>query len=281
MNFDLAHMKKWLQILQLWITARGGSEKERMEYKHFNHEHNLAILELQAGNGIHCSGCRTLCSDSAYACWKCDFFLHLECGNANRAMEHPSHELHHLTLVPYPTYSAGSFVCNACGAPGSSFSYCCSLCEFDLHIRCALLPAIISHRAHPHELSLTYGLGPQAKVSSPPNACDICHKLVDNKFWTYSCGPCKFQLHTSCATPEMVPISYQADGVSGNAAAEAGPGFYKEENGSGSSQNGSKPAEVEDPVLATQLELMRLQQELELSNRLAKMMASYNLSSLV
>ncbi|RVW81415.1 hypothetical protein CK203_035175 [Vitis vinifera] len=132
------------------------------------------------------------------------------------------------------TLLAPSF-CNACGAPGSSFSYCCSLCEFDLHIRCALLPAIISHRAHPHELSLTYGLGPQAK----------------------------------------------ADGVSGNAAVEAGPGFYKEENGSGSSQNGSKPAEVEDPVLATQLELMRLQQELELSNQLAKMMASYNLSSLV
>lgn len=76
----------------------------------------------------------------------------------------------------------------------------------------------------------------------------------------------------------MVPVSYQADGVSGNAAA----GVYKEENGSGSSsQNGSKPAEVEDPVLATQLELMKLEQELELSNQLAKIMASFNLSSFV
>ena len=251
-----------------------------MEYKHFNHEHNLAILELPAAaaatatNGIHCSGCRTLISGSAYACRECNFFLHLECGNANRAMEHPSHELHHLTLLPYPTYSAGAFVCNACGSPGSSFSYCCPLCEFDLHVRCALSPAIISHRAHRHELSLTYGLPyPQAKASSSPNACGICHKLVDNNYWCYSCGLCKFQLHTSCATPEMVPVSYQADGGAGNAAAAAAQ--------PGSSQNGSKPAEVEDQVLATQLELMRLQHELELSHQLAKMMASVNLSSLV
>lgn len=86
----------------------------------------------------------------------------------------------------------------------------------------------------------------------------------------------------------MVPVSYQAHGGAGNTAAAAAaaaaaeqPGFDKEENGSASSQNGQKPAEVEDHALATQLELMRLQHELELGQQLAKMMASVNLSSLI
>ncbi|CAI9101014.1 OLC1v1038230C1 [Oldenlandia corymbosa var. corymbosa] len=41
---------------------------------------------------------------------------------------------------------------------GSSFAYCCAMCEIDLHVNCAFLPHKISHQSHHrHELRINYG----------------------------------------------------------------------------------------------------------------------------
>ncbi|KAJ0088733.1 hypothetical protein Patl1_32944 [Pistacia atlantica] len=132
--------------------------------------------------------------------------------------------MHHLTLLPSTTYSAGSFICNACGRAGRSnaFSFCCPLCDFDLHLQCASLPENIKREAHFHGLCLSYGL-PQ------PN----------NEYGSVS-------------------------GASQNRLSDE----VTAEN-------------REDPVLNAQTELQRLQLELQMAQELAKMMASFNLSSLV
>ncbi|KVI03450.1 C1-like protein, partial [Cynara cardunculus var. scolymus] len=149
-----------------------------MEYKHFSHEHNLSIYQVQLGQQFRCSGCDKFCDRTIYACWQCKFFLHEHCGNATRYIRHPFHAAHHLILSPYPTYPSNCFLCNACGTTGTRFSYCCALCEVDLHVNCAFLPP----------------------------------KSMDSKHWSYECLICaNYKVHTLCATTEMKMGLYQMD----------------------------------------------------------------------
>ncbi|KAK4416166.1 hypothetical protein Salat_2724000 [Sesamum alatum] len=111
-----------------------------MEFKHFSHIHGLVFHQTPQGSEIHCSGCKSpavASSANVYVCWKCNYFLHEQCFRATRSLTHPSHPLHPLTLVPYPTYPSTSFFCNSCNLVGNGFCYCCSECEFDVHVHCA------------------------------------------------------------------------------------------------------------------------------------------------
>nr|GEV53450.1 hypothetical protein [Tanacetum cinerariifolium] len=176
-----------------------------MEYKHFSHEHNLSMYQVQPGQQLRCYGCDKFCDKTIYACWQCNFFLHEHCGNATRFIRHPFHAQHHLILSPYPTYPSNCFVCNACGTNGTKFSYCCALCEVDLHVNCAFLPFKVSHKAHPHELLLN-----NTNRTGGQN-CKVCRKSLDSNSWSYECGVCaNYGVHTLCATNEIRMGIYQA-----------------------------------------------------------------------
>lgn len=188
-----------------------------MEYKHFSHQHPLTLykVEQQGGGGGHhqfrCHGCNLPCNDSIFACWICNFFLHEHCGNANRYVKHPSHPPHPLSLMAVPTYCSGSFMCNGCGAPGSTFSYSCPLCEVDLHVPCAYLPLKVSHKSHQHEIFLSFG---RKELSASPEYCKVCVKELSFKYWYYFCEKpeCDFRVHTFCATSEVKLGQYVDDG---------------------------------------------------------------------
>ncbi|KAK3204667.1 hypothetical protein Dsin_018713 [Dipteronia sinensis] len=107
--------------------------------------------------------------------------------------------MHHLTLMPFTTLSATSFLCDSCSTPGTAFAYCCALCWFDLHVDCASLPQIMKFELHPHQLSLNYAL-PYNEVEASPHSCNIWNKVLDSKFWTYNCADCNFNVHICCAT---------------------------------------------------------------------------------
>lgn len=108
-----------------------------MEFKHFSHSHGLVFHQVPQGSEIHCSGCKSPGSGPVYACWQCSYFLHDQCFRATRSIDHPSHPHHPLTLVPLPTYTSASFFCNTCNLVGNGFCYCCSECDFDVHVHCA------------------------------------------------------------------------------------------------------------------------------------------------
>lgn len=118
-----------------------------MEFKHFSHSHGLVFHQTGQGPEVHCSGCRSPGSGNIYACWKCNYFLHEQCFRATRSLSHPSHPIHPLTLVSYPTYPSTQFFCNSCNLVGNGFCYCCSECDFDVHVHCAHLaaPPNLSH----------------------------------------------------------------------------------------------------------------------------------------
>ncbi|KAJ0791847.1 putative chromatin regulator PHD family [Helianthus annuus] len=179
-----------------------------MEYKHFSHEHNLSMYQVQPGQQLRCSGCDKFCDKTIYACWQCNFFLHEHCGNATRYIKHPFHSSHYLILSPYPTYPSNCFLCNACGTNGSRFSYCCALCEVDLHVNCAFLPPKVAHKAHPHELILNH----TSETGVQNQVCKMCRKPLDSKHWSYKCLVCaNYGVHTLCATNEIKMGLYQMD----------------------------------------------------------------------
>lgn len=273
-----------------------------MEYKHFSHPHNLKLQPLQTTNPSDsppiCSGCESAISESAtaYICSTCDFNLHEQCGNAVRGIQHPSHAgLHHLTLVPYTTYSAGTFLCRACGCTGGKgFSYCCPLCDFDLHVQCAQLPQVLVHDSHPlHSLLLVYNSTPPPAMSFTQFGymnqlvCNIYNLGMDGRFWSYNCYACNYHVHASCAVNKPKPVA------ASSAVEKCGTTSDERRAASGESvpaqgletEQTQRPAatteQVEDPALRQQLELQKLQLQLDMSSALANMMGSFNLSSFV
>ncbi|KAL8495901.1 hypothetical protein ACS0TY_019861 [Phlomoides rotata] len=149
-----------------------------MEVKHFSHSHGLAFHQVPQGSQIQCSTCKFPASGNVYVCWQCNHFLHEQCYHAARSLKHPSHPLHPLTLVPFPTYPSGSFVCNTCNHGGDGFSYTCSQCEFDIHVQCALMPTpnphpVPNYNSQPHQNPIypppqNYPTQPQSTNYPPP-----------------------------------------------------------------------------------------------------------------
>ncbi|XP_010524602.1 PREDICTED: uncharacterized protein LOC104802616 [Tarenaya hassleriana] len=287
-----------------------------MEYKHFSHPHALKLEQIQnheGSAGFVCSGCESAIAGPAYTCSSqgCSFSLHQQCGNAARGMQHPSHALHHLTLVPYTTYSAGTFLCNACGSHGGKgFSYCCPLCDFDLHGRCALLPQVTAHHSHPlHNLVLVFNSVPAMAFTQfglgNQLVCNLCNQLMDSRLWSYNCYACNFHIHASCAlngppkletgtegsgsvvayeTSKKSEMTQEPRSSPGEDASETTDIEAKTEPGTESGAAQIQPgttSQAEDLALRRRLELEQLKLQMQMSSALANMMGSFNLSSFV
>ncbi|KAF5952980.1 hypothetical protein HYC85_010924 [Camellia sinensis] len=178
-----------------------------MENKHFSHAHNLSLHEIPEEAKIVCSGCNLPSSGLVYVCRQCNYFLHEQCFRASRSIKHPSHPVHPLTLIPYPTYMSGSFLCDSCGQIGSGFSFSCSSCDFDLHVHCACISQNtstvntesqtevtgsnqIEHKSHAkHSLTL---------LSNREFVCNACREYGRDS--AYNCSACDFDLHVECAS---------------------------------------------------------------------------------
>ncbi|KAL8092100.1 protein VACUOLELESS GAMETOPHYTES-like [Apium graveolens] len=173
--------------------------------KHFSHPHSLTPLEQeQELVTFNCRGCERKISEPFHGCSKCKYYLHDECLEAPLSISHPSHPSHHLNLLPFPSYSSRSFICNGCGLRGKAFVYHCSLCSFDLHTYCAVSPDTIILDKHPHELQLVYD--PQDRFKNAIFKCDLCNAEVDRKSWVYYCGDCDYGAHLYCGLSAWWPL---------------------------------------------------------------------------
>ncbi|CAI9103232.1 OLC1v1001681C1 [Oldenlandia corymbosa var. corymbosa] len=165
--------------------------RTKQETQHFSHHHALVPLE---GEELNCYGCKTKIIEPFHGCISCDYFLHESCLKTPRFLRHPSHPQHSLTLIPTPTYSSRSFLCDACGCEGNSFSLSCAECDFDLDLYCAALPTALELREkHEHVVTLAFE-SPHSII-----CCDICGKNINPKSWIYYCESCDFGVHLVCA----------------------------------------------------------------------------------
>ncbi|XP_055814927.1 protein VACUOLELESS GAMETOPHYTES-like [Solanum dulcamara] len=167
-----------------------GKAEENIVFQHFSHGHQFVYINKQS-NAI-CSGCKLniLPGKFYYKCeTTCSFFLHQECFNMPKILQHLVDPIHHLTLLATVPCSSK---CNACGKEIAGFSYSCDKCSTYYHTLCLLaLPLSMELPSHCHKLDLEF---------CPPYdfECDLCKK-PSYKGWLYHCSSCEFDAHISCA----------------------------------------------------------------------------------
>ena len=110
-------------------------------------------------------------------------------------ISHFSHPQHKLRFE----YSEFPFKCDGCKEVGIGSRYKCSICDFDLHMHCAMItsPTLL----HPFYTKCNFQF-----MSKPPGDtpryCNACEK--DVRGFLYHCKACGFDLHPCCAKLPMV-----------------------------------------------------------------------------
>ncbi|XP_052173656.1 uncharacterized protein LOC127788974 [Diospyros lotus] len=215
---------------------------------HFSHEHPLELLKFQpqppSAPTVACSGCELAASGQLYCCSTCNYYLHEPCSRMPQELSHSSHKEHKLTLLSSPAYPEGTFTCNACGSPGTGFSYHCRECQVDIHIICALMRSTIKHSAHDHTLSLWFSPPYDTKTFD----CDICGG-PGSDHWLYRCDSCEFDAHMKCAKSKTQPQRVLAKSTS---ALPGPPSDLKLRDIHAASKYGSPKAQQQQSMPRTQ-----------------------------
>ncbi|GAA0141205.1 hypothetical protein Leryth_004340 [Lithospermum erythrorhizon] len=104
---------------------------------------------------------------------------------------HPQHRLKfNHTEVP--------FKCDGCNEIGIGSSYRCNICDYDLHLHCAIPSQNISHPFYP-KCNFQFLPRPPGKIE---RYCNACEKEVTG--FIYHCKTCGFDLHPCCAKLPMM-----------------------------------------------------------------------------
>jgi len=173
------------------LKSKVGEDKieKAVEIKHFSHEHDLELMDEQPENKEKCDACVSPISLPFYSCAQCRFFLHKSCVELPRKISHPLHR-HTLILLPEaPYFISRNFTCDACDRTCNGFTYRCDKCDFDLDVHCSLIPDIINHDGHEHQLILS-----RASYSDKCSSCDSNREVL------FRCADCEFTLDFKCAT---------------------------------------------------------------------------------
>ncbi|XP_047962173.1 uncharacterized protein LOC125207007 [Salvia hispanica] len=197
------------------IEEEEGNEREMLH--HWSHEHPLTLVKTR--EKVYCYGCEELFSvgDQAYGCitkW-CNYsnLLHEECAAIAREIRHPSHHPQHI-LIQHHEWELGR--CRICQRLIWSIGYRCSVCDFQMHLRCAqgggMVDAtgdddddkrhnIIHHPSHPdHELKLLR--------RRCPFKCDACGTTRKDSSYTCTNDACEYWIHEKCAS---LPQSFKRE----------------------------------------------------------------------
>uniref|UniRef100_A0A3Q7EH10 DC1 domain-containing protein n=1 Tax=Solanum lycopersicum TaxID=4081 RepID=A0A3Q7EH10_SOLLC len=172
--------------------------------QHFSHPHILKPI-VNRHETLTCNACEQPNNNKPNfrGCNSCQYFLHDNCFDAPRFLNHASHPSHPLTLHQIPSYSSRTYTCKACNSAGNAFCFSCAACEFDIHLQCASCPSSILVDKHPHQLGLHFGSPYEDK--NMEYVCDICNEIMNKNDWLYYCAGCDFGSHLRCAitSPEV------------------------------------------------------------------------------
>ncbi|KAK4726794.1 hypothetical protein R3W88_031711 [Solanum pinnatisectum] len=122
--------------------------------KHFSHPHGLRSIEVPSENltkSKTCFGCNLPLFGSCYTCSSCNFYLHKSCSHLPQSTQNKFHEKHALHILYPPNCTTAP--CHLCGTSCSpTFTYNCSLCDFNIHANCAHLYETKSRDDNEHHL---------------------------------------------------------------------------------------------------------------------------------
>ncbi|XP_057837425.1 protein VACUOLELESS GAMETOPHYTES-like isoform X4 [Cryptomeria japonica] len=174
--------------------ATANMAEERIIHHRSHPGHWLSLFKYK--REFRCKDCGEEGRGNGYGCAVCNFDLHISCATVNmierkQDIQHPIDPGHWLSYVQYPR----GFICNGCGEKGRGNGYGCAVCNFDLHITCAMVNMAeeggIQHPSHAeHRLSF-FKYKTEFK-------CDSCGEKGRGN--GYGCAACEFDMHISCAT---------------------------------------------------------------------------------
>ncbi|KAK7817047.1 hypothetical protein CFP56_043387 [Quercus suber] len=145
---------------------------EQQQLLHFSHsKHPLVYVQHFRGRAT-CCGCQEsvygpsyFCPNSKCSSWHCH---HKLCAEVPLGLHHPLHPLHPLILFDEKTgyLEKENSTCQVCNESRNEYTYRCYHCDFNLHIKCAILQLETEFHDHP--------LTPIGKTIT--FTCDICGK---------------------------------------------------------------------------------------------------------
>ncbi|XP_047959404.1 uncharacterized protein LOC125204735 [Salvia hispanica] len=174
-------------------------------------KHHLLLQSCDKLRPWKCRRCEVCChpmNGIFYSCRECDFKVDIQCAcmpDTIHHAAHPHHLLKHVTKWDLERDdNSWRLTCAAgCGEDITNYDCyrCCSssLCDFTVHLRCAVLPASVSSRRwdQHHPLLLTY----DATLNRPGDFyCDQCEKQMNPRSWMYHCHACDLSFHPRCCT---------------------------------------------------------------------------------
>ncbi|XWS53839.1 hypothetical protein CRYUN_Cryun10bG0034700 [Craigia yunnanensis] len=143
-----------------------------------------------------CYGCWTPLLDSIYFSVDCGFNLHKKCAELPLEVDCLCHRKHPLILQ----FTGKWFTCKICHETQlEGFVYCCSLCNFALHIQCVSSPPIVEVKCHQHPFTLFW-----KEVSF---ICNICG--IEGNCIPYICSTCGLMVHKKCLSlPQAIKLAF-------------------------------------------------------------------------
>nr|XP_025884735.1 uncharacterized protein LOC104647908 [Solanum lycopersicum] len=141
-----------------------GTNAGSQDKQHFSHQHALKLIVNPTETVLNCNACEQPNNTNKhfYGCNTCQYFLHENCFNAPRFLNHS-----------------------------------CAACDFDIHLQCASSPSSILVNNHPHQLELNFGSPYKDKNSV--YICDMCNVIMSRENWLYYCAGCDLASHLHCA----------------------------------------------------------------------------------
>ncbi|KAL1538115.1 hypothetical protein AAHA92_26897 [Salvia divinorum] len=205
-------------------------ELVNVKYKFRHHQHRLTLVsfsphhhqnqeeeedeEDEENYGVRseliCDGCITPISSSTskyyyMSCSKCKYNLHLPCFHLPPRLSslplhyHRRRDHHQLLLQSFDKHQPWECQrCSVCKYKSNGLFYACRECDFKVDIKCAAMPDIIHHAAHPQHL-LKHGahLDTGSRHLSCAAGCGDGIYLYD--FYGCRSGSCDFVVHVKCA----------------------------------------------------------------------------------
>uniref|UniRef100_A0A2N9EUY7 Phorbol-ester/DAG-type domain-containing protein n=1 Tax=Fagus sylvatica TaxID=28930 RepID=A0A2N9EUY7_FAGSY len=176
----------------------GSGTKMMEDLQHFCHEEHPLVFNQNDRRGVRCYGCREPVYGPSYWCEECYGYVHHKsCAELPLGLHHPLHPKHPLILFSPERYKNKEFPyenvkCEVCKEVDRyQYSYGCSRCNFNIHIKCASIPPTMESEVHNHPLTpfwkwITFTCDLCGKESTGiPNPCASC------SFWTdKSCASC-------------------------------------------------------------------------------------------
>ncbi|KDP43920.1 hypothetical protein JCGZ_20930 [Jatropha curcas] len=143
------------------------------------------------------------CQKFSFDCYDCLFGTHLS-NEFLPTILHSRHHSHRLNLTVIPFRYNYQYLCNFCEKVGSSVSYKCYECNYDVHVDC-ILPEAIKTKNGKYIFGL---ISRNSDVAAAYNHCDICHQDIERGQLYYGCHEYDFEyvdIHCMC-----MPIESQA-----------------------------------------------------------------------